>query len=252
MIVIVIVYFIVISVFVQASFEPYIDHGGTVAGIAGRDYVLIVSDTRLSENYMIHSRNITRIMQIEEGIFYTAAGCLSDMQGLQAVLQYNSRNYLQMNKRALSVHGFSHLLSTVLYNRRMFPYYSFSILGGLDEKGNGALYKYDALGSCERVRCTSSGKGEHLIQPILDRLGDPVTGMDDSALWVIEDDSDSFESPHVGINFCEDLSIDEAKDVIVSAYRAAAEREISIGDAVEVWTITKDQICRDIHRLPQH
>lgn len=237
---------------VSASFEPYIDHGGTVAGVAGKDYCVIVADTRLSENYMIHSRNITRIMQIGEDILYTAAGCLSDIQGLQSVLQHNARSYLQMNKKVLSVHGFSHLLSTVLYNRRMFPYYSFSILGGIDTEGYGALYKYDALGSCERVRCTSSGKGEHLIQPMLDRLGDRLNSLVDSSLWVFDEDSDSFESPDQNPYFCDNLSMDEARDVLVRAYRAAAEREISIGDAVEVWTITKEKICRDIHRLPQH
>ena len=51
-------------VFVTAKFEPYADNGGTVVGIAGRDYAIIAADTRLSENYMIRSRNVTKIFEV--------------------------------------------------------------------------------------------------------------------------------------------------------------------------------------------
>jgi hypothetical protein len=46
---------------VISAFEPYADNGGTVVGIAGRDYCMIAADTRLADGYGISSRNISRI-----------------------------------------------------------------------------------------------------------------------------------------------------------------------------------------------
>ena len=44
------------------------------------------------------------------------------------------------------------------------------------------MYKYDAIGSCERVTATCSGKAEHLIQPLLD----DITNLEgDDALWEV-------------------------------------------------------------------
>lgn len=37
-------------------------------------------------------------------------------------------------------------------------------------KGQGALYRYDAVGSYERVRAVCAGRGEKLIQPMLDEI----------------------------------------------------------------------------------
>jgi 20S proteasome subunit beta 6 len=50
------------------------------------------------------------------------------------------------------------LLSSTLYQRRLFPYYSFTLLGGIDAKGDSFLYKYDAVGSFERVHAVCSGR----------------------------------------------------------------------------------------------
>jgi hypothetical protein len=49
---------------IRNEFNPYSDNGGTIMGIAGKHYVLIATDTRLSESYFIRSRNITRIFEV--------------------------------------------------------------------------------------------------------------------------------------------------------------------------------------------
>ena len=40
----------------------------------------------------------------------------------------------------------------------------------ISDTGHGALYRYDAVGSYERVRSVCVGKGEKLIQPLLDEI----------------------------------------------------------------------------------
>jgi hypothetical protein len=46
------------------EFEPYIDNGGTIIAFRGDGFCILAGDTRLSERYMIHSRNISRNFQV--------------------------------------------------------------------------------------------------------------------------------------------------------------------------------------------
>jgi 20S proteasome alpha/beta subunit len=45
-------------------FEAYADNGGTVVGLSGSDFCILAADTRLSEQHMIRSRNISRVFQV--------------------------------------------------------------------------------------------------------------------------------------------------------------------------------------------
>jgi len=220
--------FIINSVF--SEFDPYIDHGGTVLGLAGHNYVIMASDKRLSEQYMIRSRNVSRIMQIDDDLFFSGSGCWSDILELSKVLKIEALQYEWSHKSKMSVKALSYLLAAQLYTRRLFPYYSFSLVGGMDADGHGAIYHYDALGSFERVMASCAGKGEHLIQPILDEL----TNMEaDDELWTIAGAGENVFVSTQSSNFL-NISIHVAIDTIVRAYRAAAEREISIGDELEI------------------
>ena len=101
------------------------------------------------------------------------------------------------------------------------------------------------LGSNERVAAACSGKGEHLIQPILDE----IANMDkDESLWELAPHGENaFQSSSVnniigGDNpsgLCVDITSEEACKVIVRAFRAAAEREITVGDGLEIWILKK-------------
>jgi 20S proteasome subunit beta 6 len=68
----------------------------------------------------------------------------------------------------MDVQSIAQMLSVILYTKRFFPYYTFNILGGLDEKGVGAVYSYDPVGSFERENYRAGGSASALIQPFLD------------------------------------------------------------------------------------
>lgn len=241
----------------QAKFEPYVDNGGTVVGITGKNYAIIASDTRLSESYVIRSRNISKIFEVANGVYLAASGCLSDTIALSKVMQSEMKMYEWQNERKPTVSILAHCLANVLYSRRNFPYYSVCAVAGLDvTTGRGALYRYDAYGSFERVRAVCAGKGERLIQPLLDE----ITGMEeDEALFVfpgqlptsmmlpIPTDHHPTAATTPGTTTTDsgvrenirgkELDVEEACDLIVTAFRAAAEREISIGDGIDVCII---------------
>jgi 20S proteasome subunit beta 6 len=43
--------------------------------------------------------------------------------------------YKYTHEKEISTPAFAQLLSTTLYGKRFFPYYTFSIVGGLDQDG---------------------------------------------------------------------------------------------------------------------
>ncbi|CAG2055345.1 unnamed protein product [Timema podura] len=42
----------------QVGFSPYADNGGSIVAIAGEDYAIIASDTRLSSGFSIYTREL--------------------------------------------------------------------------------------------------------------------------------------------------------------------------------------------------
>jgi 20S proteasome alpha/beta subunit len=67
------------------------------------------------------------------------------------------------------------MTQTILYGKRFFPYYVYTMLGGLDADGKGAIYGFDPVGSYERLQCGAGGAASSLIMPFLDNQVRAVT-----------------------------------------------------------------------------
>ena len=68
------------------GFEPYAANGGSCIAVAGRDYVIIAADTRLSSGDSILSRNLSRLKKFDASIVMAVAGCWAVRQrGYRAV-----------------------------------------------------------------------------------------------------------------------------------------------------------------------
>ena len=76
--------------------------------------------------------------------------------------------YEQQHNEPMSCPAMAQLLSNTLYYKRFFPYYTFNIVGGLDDEGKGCVYTYDAIGSYERSGYSVQGTGQGLVVPVLD------------------------------------------------------------------------------------
>jgi 20S proteasome alpha/beta subunit len=68
----------------------------------------------------------------------------------------------------MSTKAVAQMVSIMLYQKRFFPYYSWVLIGGLDEKGVGAVYTYDPVGSYEREKSKCAGSASTLITSFLD------------------------------------------------------------------------------------
>ena len=134
-------YLLVFTIFIVqcqlsiGGFEPYADNGGTVVGIAGKDYCLIAADTRMSEQYFIRSRKLSRIFTIDNGLLLSGSGCWSDILSLSKELQSQAKMYEYEHDRKLTIRPLSYLVSSQLYMRRFFPYFTFCMIAGIDQDG---------------------------------------------------------------------------------------------------------------------
>lgn len=116
-------------------FSPYENNGGTVAAISGKDYTIVASDTRLGHNYSIPSRFVSRAIQLTDRVVLASSGMQSDIAILHKMLRIRLKQYWFSHQKEMTLTSISQMLATVLYYRRFQPYYTFNVLGGLDENG---------------------------------------------------------------------------------------------------------------------
>lgn len=150
------------------GFNPYVNNGGTVVCVAGEDFAVGVADTRLSVGYSIHSRNQSKITKLTDRCSIASSGMQADVKTLHKLLKIRVALYRHQHREDPGVVAVAQLLSTILYSRRFFPYYTFNVLFGIDADGKGAVFGYDAIGSYERAPYNCAGTGSSLTMSILD------------------------------------------------------------------------------------
>lgn len=205
----------------QAYFNPYAHNGGTVLAVSGDDFAIVASDTRLSEGFSIHSRDVPKTYKLEGNTVLGCAGFHGDVLTLTKIIDARLKMYRHEHNKGMSTKAVAAMLSTVLYYKRFFPYYVYNIIGGLDEEGKGAVYSFDPVGSYERETYRAGGSAGAILQPLLDnQIG--------------------FKN-QTGVTK-EPLTKEKAAALIKDVFISAAERDIYTGDAIVLNTITKEGV----------
>jgi len=201
------------------SFSPYASNGGTVLGVSGDDYAIVASDTRLSEGYSIHTRDQPKLYGLTDKSVLGCAGFHGDVLTLVKQIEARQTFYKHTHGKKMSTPSIAQMLSTMLYGKRFFPYYTYNILGGLDAEGKGCIFSFDPVGSYEREFFRAGGTASSLLQPLLDnQLG-------------FKNRDNEEKVP---------LSKEEAIGLVKDVFTSAAERDFYTGDAVQIQIITKD------------
>ncbi|KAK9465544.1 nucleophile aminohydrolase [Lipomyces arxii] len=211
------------------AFNPYSDNGGTILAIAGEDYAVLAGDTRHTTGYSINSRFEPKVHTLpgEPPIVISANGFSADGDTLVRRLRQRILWYIHAHNKGITVSACARLIQTMLYGKRFFPYYVYTIIAGLDEEGRGAVYSFDPVGSYEREQCRAGGAAASLIMPFLDNQVnfknqmDPVTGQQRTVSY---------------------LTLEETLKLVKDAFSSATERHIHVGDCLEIKIITKDGV----------
>merc|ERR1712212_1269616 len=109
-------------------------NGGTVLAVAGEDFAIVASDTRLSEGYSIHSRDSPKCYKLTNTTVIGCCGFHGDCLTLTKIIDARLKMYKHSNNKTMTSGAIAAMLSTILYGRRFFPYYVYNIIGGLDEE----------------------------------------------------------------------------------------------------------------------
>lgn len=70
-----------------------------------------------------------------EKVVLVSAGFQGDIKALQKLMQTRNVMYQHNHRRPMGVNALAQLLGNTLYYKRFFPYYTWNLTCGLDDKG---------------------------------------------------------------------------------------------------------------------
>ena len=134
--------------------------GTTTIGVVCSDGVVIGADTRATMGDTFIANTETRkVWKIDENMGLTIAGGDGDCQELIRVLKAQSEIYKMMENRPMSPKSATSLLSIILQQNKMMPFYVQLMVAGLDgdEPQLFSLDPYGGISSESKFFSTGSG-----------------------------------------------------------------------------------------------
>ncbi len=192
------------------SQEMYLP-GATTLGLTFKDGVILASERRVSYGYFVMSKTGKKVFKITDSIGAACAGLVADMQILMREVAAYTRIYGYETNKEASVKNAAKLLANLLFGRRLFPYLTQVIIGGVDSEGPG-LYVLDPLGSVLSDRYASVGTGAEIATGVLES------------------------------EYKDGMTMEEAKKVVTDAFKSAIARDVGSGNEADLLIITKDGI----------
>ena len=126
--------------------------GTTTVGVVCSDGVVLAADSRATMGTYIASGETQKIFKIDNNLGITVAGGVGDAQALIRIMRAQNEIYKMNEGRSLSPRAATSLLSIILQDNKMVPYYVQLMVGGVEGDKVAPLHP----GSARRVR-----GGEH-------------------------------------------------------------------------------------------
>lgn len=188
--------------------------GTTTVGIVCKDGVIVAADKKATMGYLVASKKFKKIFQITDNMAITTAGSVGDAQALVRLLKAEMRLY-ELQEKTLTVKAASTLLANVLRSsyKSFIPELVQLTLAGYDDRGP-QLYTLDPGGGVsDEDEYSFTGSGSVIAVGVLEDL------------------------------FKKGMSIEEGKQVLIRALKAAKERDINTGGiGMDIAVITKKGI----------
>jgi len=188
--------------------------GATTVGVVCSDGVILASEKRVSYGTLVMSRVGKKVFKITNRIGAACAGLVSDMQILIREVEAYANLFRLDARRPILVKSAAKVMSNLLFNRRLVPMITQTIVGGMDEEG-ASIYILDILGSVIPDKYAAVGSGASI------------------AVGVLEE------------GYKENMPIKEAKELVVRAVKSAVSRDIMSGDGIDFLLITNEGIQED-------
>jgi proteasome beta subunit len=186
--------------------------GTTTVGIMCKDCVVLAADKRATAGNFIASKNVDKVIPINDRMALTTSGVVSDIQLLVKLLKAELKLKAIRVDREPSVKEAANLMTNIIYNNvrkfSLIPGITHFLLGGADSTLQ--LYDLYADGSITEVDdFVSSGSGSVIAYGVLEA------------------------------NYKKDLTEAEGVDLAVKSVNAAMQRDSASGEGIDVYVINK-------------
>ena len=181
---------------------------GIVLGITYDGGVVLASDRRIAFNNFLVSKTTKKTFVITPKVGAACAGLVADMQILSLQISALAKIRRMEIKRDVPPNTIAKMFSNMLYERRFFPLYTQTIVGGIVDEPK--IYTLDPGGSVLPDDYAAVGSGAEMALGVLDP------------------------------QFKKGMTEQEALDLAVKAIRSASMRDSASGDGIDILLINKD------------
>ena len=185
--------------------------GATTIGLVFADGVILASEKRVTYGSMIMSKTGKKVFKIADQVGAACAGLISDMQILTREVEAQAKLFAYDAKRPMTVNAAAKVMSNVLFNRRMIPLITQTIVGGMDDDGP-SLYVLDVLGSLLPDTYAAVGSGAQMATGVLEQ------------------------------GYKDKMTQKDAKNLVLKSIKSAIRRDVMSGDGIDFLIITKEGI----------
>ncbi len=191
--------------------QPPIMPGATTIGVVCRDGVILASEKRVAYGYLVLSKAGKKVFKITDNVGAACAGLMADMQALVREAAAYITLYSYESRRPASVNAVAKVIAGLLFERRLFPLLTQTIIGGVDDEGP-RIYVLDPLGSLIQDKYACVGSGAEIATGVLEA------------------------------EYKDGMSVEEARELVLRSIKAAIARDAQSGEGVDLLIITKDGV----------
>ncbi|MHA1340962.1 MAG: proteasome subunit beta [Promethearchaeota archaeon] len=184
--------------------------GACSVAIKCKDGVVLGNDNRVLWGYTVTNKNTKKVFKITDRVGLTAYGLVGDFQVIVKILRAEANLYKFRNGSDMSVKAIAKLLANMLYERKMFPYYVYLTVAGIDNEGP-QVWTLDAIGSLMPEDYGVGGTSMTMAAGILEAEYKP------------------------------DITVEEGVKLVEKTIRAAVKRDAMSGNGMDLLIITKDK-----------
>ncbi|MEM4637493.1 MAG: proteasome subunit beta [Candidatus Woesearchaeota archaeon] len=194
--------------------------GTTTLGIVCSDGIVLAADKRATAGNFIASKDVEKVVQINDNLAITTAGSVSDIQLFIKLLRAELKLKNIKTNRVSTVKEAANLSARMVYEsaRQYFPSMAHFLLAGFDNSGTH-LYEIYPDGSMSEIKdFISSGSGSPMVFGILENT------------------------------YKSSITVKEAEDLAIKAISASMQRDTGSGNGIDVMVITKNNIRKTIQK----
>lgn len=142
---------------------------GTSVGLRYDGGVALSSDTRSTARYMVRSKSVRKIFEIQDNMGVAISGATGDAQKLVDTIKSESNLYRIRKEKSIQPRSLARLTSNIFHSNRLFPYIVSMILGGVGKEGPRLYFLDPAGGKLEENKFASAGTGSSIAYGVLEQ-----------------------------------------------------------------------------------